>query len=316
MIGIVILNYNTQYDTIECVKSITETTNSDYKIYIVDNNSLDNSYINLLNLYSNSKGIEVLKSKINGGYSAGNNIGIKKALSEGAKAVLLSNSDIIYYNNSIDVLFDYLINNENIGIIGPKILLENGCIQNSPRQNYTFKNYIIGKKPFKYFNFNKIYNEVYFKNYTYDKELIFKGLVSGCCIGLSKNYFELCGTLDEGTFLYFEESIIAKKANKLNLLTCLLPSSVVLHKSSLSIGKQNSAFSRYHRYYSSMYMLKKYESINNWMLLLISIINIIPFITKIYNKEYRKYLLIYKNKVLKLFWLKSDWANGNQDEKK
>ena len=64
-------------------------------------------------------------------------------------------------------------------------------------------------------------------------------------------------------FLYFEESIIANKAKNTELFSCVLPKSIVLHKSSLSIGNPNTAFSRYHRYYSSMYMLKKYEGINN-----------------------------------------------------
>lgn len=306
MIGIVILNYNTLKETIECVKSIVKTTISNYKIYIVDNNSLDNSYVSLCNLYSNSKVIVVLQSKINGGYSAGNNIGIKNALNEGAKAILLSNSDVIYYENSIDKLYQYLIAHEEIGIIGPKILLSDGSIQKSPRKNYTFLNYILGKKPFKYFDYKQRLKEVYFENYEYDKELIFMGLVSGCCIGLSKKYFELCGLLDEGTFLYFEEAIIAIKAKNKNLYTCVLPNSVVMHKCSLSIGNQNSAFSRFHRYYSSMYMLKKYKIVNNFMLLIIIFINIVPFIAKVQDTQYRKYFLIYITNVFKLFWVNVD----------
>lgn len=315
MIGIVILNYNTEKETIECVKSIKETTTSNYKIYIVDNNSNDNSFINLYNLYSESRCIEVLQSKINGGYSAGNNIGIKKALSEGAKAILLSNSDIIYYKNSIDELYHYLATNEDIGIIGPKILLESGSIQESPRQNYTFYNYLIGKKPFKYFDFKKKVDEVYFRNYKYDKELVFEGLVSGCCIGFSKKYFDLCGLLDEGTFLYFEEAIIAIKAKNKKLYTCVLPKSIVMHKCSLSIGNQNSAFSRYHRYYSAMYMLKKYLKTNNWMLLIILLVNTAPFLIKIHDTQYRKYFKSFIIKVLKLFRVNSYESEGKLYEK-
>lgn len=301
LIGIIILNYNTQNETIECIESIINTTTCEYKIYVVDNNSNDNSYENLCNLYCNSELITVIAANNNGGYSVGNNIGIKRALDDNAEIVLLSNSDIIYFESSIDEIYNYSQNNSKIGIIGPKIVLENGEVQNSPRQNYNFTNYLLSKKPFKLFDINKINGRVYFKDYKYDKELVFQGLVSGCCIGLSKQYLELCGMLDEGTFLYFEESIIAHKARQKGLLTCVLPNSVVMHKCSISIGNQNSAFSRFHRYYSSMYMLKKYEGINNCQLSLLFILNIFPFIFHIKEIEYKKYLRLYIKDVLNLF---------------
>ena len=156
MIGIIILNYNTQNETVECVESIIKTTTSKYKIYIVDNCSSDNSYAHLSKMYSNSKAIEVIKSESNRGYSAGNNIGIKKALEEGAEIVILSNSDIVYFENSIDEINKYLDSNKNIGILGPKIILQDNSIQDSPRQNYNFANYLLGKKPFKFLDFMKI----------------------------------------------------------------------------------------------------------------------------------------------------------------
>ena len=67
-------------------------------------------------------------------------------------------------------MYQYLIAHEEIGIIGPKILLSDGSIQKSPRKNYTFLNYILGKKPFKYFDYKQRLKEVYFENYEYDKE--------------------------------------------------------------------------------------------------------------------------------------------------
>lgn len=45
MIYIVVLNWNGAIDTINCVKSLMDLNVSDYKIIIVDNCSMDNSYI-------------------------------------------------------------------------------------------------------------------------------------------------------------------------------------------------------------------------------------------------------------------------------
>ena len=43
MVGIIILNYNTYKDVFCCVENIEKNTHIDYKIYIVDNNSKNDS---------------------------------------------------------------------------------------------------------------------------------------------------------------------------------------------------------------------------------------------------------------------------------
>ncbi|MEC1719111.1 glycosyltransferase family 2 protein [Schinkia azotoformans] len=291
MIGIVILNYKTWEDTIACIESIQKTTNCNYKIYVVDNKSPDDSYKQLQAALGNNNKVTLIEADRNGGYSAGNNVGIKLALNDGAEAVLLSNSDIIFYENSIDIINEYIKKNPQVGIVGPKVILQDGRIQHFVRENYTFYNYIFSKKPFVNLDFFGINNKTMNKNYKYEKELQFSGILSGCCIALTKNYFKKCGLLDENVFLYYEEAIMSYKAQKYNLLTCLLPESKVLHKSSVSIGNKQSAFSRYHRYYSSMYFLRKYVKINILEYSLVFIINFMPFlINSINKKEYRKML--------------------------
>ncbi|WP_032277069.1 glycosyltransferase, partial [Escherichia coli] len=105
MIYIVVLNWNGAIDTINCVKSLMDLNVSDYKIIIVDNCSMDNSYDtikeNLNSLYIADKSIIEVKyedrnkyktlendkiiliqSPQNNGYASGNNIGIEFALNQ------------------------------------------------------------------------------------------------------------------------------------------------------------------------------------------------------------------------------------------
>ena len=94
--AIIILNYNTFDDTVCCIESIRKyTTNDVYKIYIVDNNSLDKSGDKLAQKYEKDDEISVIISDVNLGFSGGNNIGIKSALNDGFEYVYLLNSDII-----------------------------------------------------------------------------------------------------------------------------------------------------------------------------------------------------------------------------
>lgn len=43
MLGIAIINYNTYKKTIECIDSIRKVMGTDYKIYLLDNYSPNNS---------------------------------------------------------------------------------------------------------------------------------------------------------------------------------------------------------------------------------------------------------------------------------
>lgn len=77
-LALIILNYNCSNLTITCVDQLI-SFNCTYKIVIVDNASTDESY-NILKDYYKDTQVYVLQSHHNGGYSYGNNLGIKYAV--------------------------------------------------------------------------------------------------------------------------------------------------------------------------------------------------------------------------------------------
>mgnify|MGYP001048890872 CR=1 FL=1 len=81
-IGIIILNYNSYDDTINCVNSIFNFSNEKrfFKIYVVDNASIDESGDMLVKKYNNYSNISVILNSKNTGYAHGNNIRIKNFL--------------------------------------------------------------------------------------------------------------------------------------------------------------------------------------------------------------------------------------------
>lgn len=64
-IAIIIINYNKYEKTIECIESIRKSNFNNYKIYLLDNNSQNNSYNILNNRYKNKNYIEIIHSKEN-----------------------------------------------------------------------------------------------------------------------------------------------------------------------------------------------------------------------------------------------------------
>ena len=76
---IILLNYNGEKDTIECLSSLKRITYENYLVLVVDNHS-SNQSVQALRDCQADLGFEMLEANENNGFSAGNNIGIKFAL--------------------------------------------------------------------------------------------------------------------------------------------------------------------------------------------------------------------------------------------
>lgn len=128
MLGIAIINYNQPQKTIDCVNSIFKTVKSDYKIYLLDNNSTDNSYEILYSEYKNQSRVDFFKSNINTGYANGNNLCIEKAKKDGCEYILISNNDIIFDENTVDTLLERIKTTDCLAI-APALKSPNGAHQ-------------------------------------------------------------------------------------------------------------------------------------------------------------------------------------------
>lgn len=126
MTAVIILNYNSEIDTIKYVKTI-----KDYKcinkIIVVDNNSkTENAIEKLKELRSNK--VEVIQTDKNGGYSYGNNFGLKylDAKNETYDYVVISNPDVEVSEKAFEKCFEELENNSKIAVVVPKMVDKNG----------------------------------------------------------------------------------------------------------------------------------------------------------------------------------------------
>lgn len=117
-VSIIILNWNSADDTIECVRSVQEVTYPNFDVVIVDNGSTDRSEKNLRNAFPE---IRIIQTGSNLGYAGGNNIGIRHALGNKADYVLLLNNDTIVARDFLDKLVLEAESSDKIGISAPVI---------------------------------------------------------------------------------------------------------------------------------------------------------------------------------------------------
>jgi len=115
---VVIASFNGSKYIEKCIQSVIKN----FKIIIVDNNSTDNT-LNICCKYPHNELIHLNK---NIGFGQANNIGIQKAISEGADYVFLLNQDAYLGQDCIEKLIEVHQSNPEYGILSPMHLNGNG----------------------------------------------------------------------------------------------------------------------------------------------------------------------------------------------
>ncbi|MEK3791672.1 glycosyltransferase family 2 protein [Paenibacillus sp. FSL R7-0204] len=302
MIGIIILNYINWEDTIRCIESIfVNEKKTLYHIYVVDNASPNRMNRDVENFLLVQNRITFIQRETNDGYSAGNNSGIKMALSDGCQEILIVNNDVLLKNNSIYNLQEFLKLNKEVGIVGPKIFLANGQLQminmgikTGLKEKYM---YLLRKTIFSSFVKNFIR-----KFCALDQDLTkpFEvHSVSGCCFMMSEKCAHDITPFDEETFLYQEELIIGIKMEEKGYKTVYYPSSEVTHVHGQST-KHIKAFSYICLVESEIYYFRKYLKTSKTALFPLYIIRTAKYITLcLIHQNFRTNIKLYFQSTLK-----------------
>jgi hypothetical protein len=128
-VAMIVLTCNQKKLLEETLKSVIAKTNyKDYKIFLVDNGSVDRHDKMVLKKFPS---VDVTRSEKNLGYSKGNNIGIKKAIKTyNPEYFLLLNDDMeINDKNYLKKMIKVSEDNPKIGIVGGQQLYPDGTLQ-------------------------------------------------------------------------------------------------------------------------------------------------------------------------------------------
>lgn len=118
-IGVVILHFENDDDTLACIESLGSS--DDLDVVVVDNGPDGPDFSALRDLVG-ARG-ETIASGENLGYAAGNNIGISRVLERGCDFVWVLNPDTLVEPSTLPLLRGHLAKVPDCGIVGPRILL-------------------------------------------------------------------------------------------------------------------------------------------------------------------------------------------------
>ena len=303
-IGIIVLNYNTPNDVEKCITSIRNTCKMNYKIYLVDNCSTDNSMSYFTDLYKGCGDVSLIASDKNRGFSAGNNIGGTAATKEKMDLLLFTNSDILFKDSSIEEMASVLCNTSysNVGIVGPKIETPDSESEEFARSKLTLASFVKTKTPFCYFRI-KANKKGRYQKIKYDNNNIypFKGMVSGCCLMMNSRLFSENNGFDEKLFLYGEEDVWAYKLEKLGLDAAICGNASVFHNHHNSIKKKGLAFTRFYQWLSPLIVIREYGTYSKALFNIICLINIVTWdLCSIISSDYRRFNHQFRKKIIQL----------------
>ncbi len=218
-VAVVILNYRVADLTVESILSVKKSTYKNIKIIVVDNNSEDNIGEKLKDFPE----VEFIPSKENLGYSGGNNLGIKKALADGADYIFILNSDATVSSGAIDHLVTAA--EEGMGdVLGPKILFPESKVIWYAGGGFDKEN-VLGKHRGVDEKDEGQYNKVEGTDY-----------VTGAALFVKREVFEKIGLLDEKYFRDYEDSDFWLRASRAGFKVLFVPKALVYHENAQSTG--------------------------------------------------------------------------------
>ncbi|MDP3733403.1 MAG: glycosyltransferase family 2 protein [Candidatus Daviesbacteria bacterium] len=256
-LSIIILSYNTKDITDECLKRLQASVDrvqkklkNNVESIVLDNASEDGSVELIEKKYP---WVKLIKSKINTGFSRGNNIAMKQSNNP---FVLFLNSDCFVEEDTLFKALSYFKDHPDCSVLGVKLVYENNKFQPSAGFLPNPLNailWILGI-PNSFHPRNKVFFEK-------DKQV---GWVTGAFLMIKKEAWEKTSGFDENIFMYMDEVDLCKRINMEGFKICFTPDIVVthLHRASSPAFPEKALVSElagigyyFKKYYSGVYPL-------------------------------------------------------------
>ncbi|MCQ2495199.1 MAG: glycosyltransferase family 2 protein [Lachnospiraceae bacterium] len=225
-LSIVILNYNTWEETIVEVERCHNVLSVPYKDIIVVDNASTNESAEKLTEYSKGKSIVFIISEENKGYASGNNIGLRYAFDKGYKYAFIMNNDIEFSDDTLAYnMIEVMKKDSTIAVINSDILSPDGYMFNRDSKRPSFWDYTLGILSYR--KKGRQINNLGGYGYVYRPQ--------GCCMLVDLMKIHEVDYMDENTFLYVEEPILAERLLKKNYRCACYIEQQVVHNHSVTV---------------------------------------------------------------------------------
>jgi len=218
-VHIVLVHWNSWAETSACLLSLQALDYENYRVIVVDNGSSDDSASRIQRMFSWP---ELIMAGENRGFSAGCNIGIRRALAEKTDYVWLLNTDTRVGPGALDALVEKAESDPGVGAVGSVIYsIERPTELQAWGGGHV--NFWMGRAR-------------HFLKPVPDKAIHY---LTGASLLLRRQVLESVGLLDESIFLYWEDTEYSYRLRRAGWKLVVAPDSKIWHKGMTAVGAKN-----------------------------------------------------------------------------
>jgi len=245
-ISIVIVNYNVKAFLQQCIYSVQKASgNTDNEIFVVDNNSVDDS---VEMLKQNFPDVKLIVNKANMGFAYACNQAIKEAK---GKYILLLNPDTVIKEDSLKLCTDFMNETLTAGALGVKMINGKGkFLPESKRSLPTAKSAF-----YKMFGLSSLFPKSrkfgkYQLKYLDKDKMHEVEVLSGAFMFIRKKVLDEIGLLDEKFFMYGEDIDLSFRIIEAGYKNYYFPKTTIIHYKGESTKK--ASFKYVKTFYNAM----------------------------------------------------------------
>jgi GT2 family glycosyltransferase len=225
LVACVVLNWNGWQDTVECLAALKQITYPRVTLIVVDNGSANDSVARIRAAHAD---VVLLETGKNIGFAGGNNVGVRHALQHGAEYIWLLNNDTKPAPDALSALIEKAVIDTSIGAVASVCYYAD-----APSTVEAWA----GARPNLWIGYSR--------NSKVPREDDWFRSLNGTSILIACQAIEDAGLLDEGFFLYWEDTEFCLRLRKKGWRLAAAPRSHVLHKVSASTGGNSLLLDRY-----------------------------------------------------------------------
>lgn len=233
-LSVVLVSYNTRELTLRCLRALHEALGGlSAEVWLVDNASTDGSVAAVGEAFPK---VHVLAQDRNLGFGAANNLAMAQA---SGRYILLLNTDAFVTPGALQTLVAYLETHPSVGVVGPRLLNEDGSLQRScfrfpsPRQAWAENLWLSALFP----NHRWLGD---YRRWEHDEVREVDWVVGACMLVRREGYLATRG-FDETFFMYAEEADWQWRIRSCGWSVAFEPAAVVTHLGGASGAAERAA---------------------------------------------------------------------------